>query len=237
MAYIIRDWDKNFERDRSRQWVNIRWVPVPNKQGAGYRKIMAQKNGAEIFGCWNAIVQQASICQPRGDLSKYTLTDLCLLTIIPEKILAVALKFLSQSLDWIIDTEINDKNVNECQKVAPDTGVASSILFSSIKTDLINSDSININTLLDARAAAFKVEIDVFKEYSETMRNEFLEYWTEPNKSKSRMRFEFEKTWDLKRRLNTWASRDKNFNNKKRFGRQEISNQELQEQMERVKLT
>lgn len=43
--------------------------------------------------------------------------------------------------------------------------------------------------------------------YGREMVREFFDYWTEPNKSKTKMRFELEKTWDLKRRLNTWDSR------------------------------
>lgn len=35
---------------------------------------------------------------------------------------------------------------------------------------------------------------------------EFFDYWKEPNKSKTKMRFEMEKTWDLKLRLNRWSS-------------------------------
>jgi len=42
--------------------------------------------------------------------------------------------------------------------------------------------------------------------YSPEIIKEFFEYWKEPNKSKSKMRFEMEKTWDLKLRLNRWAS-------------------------------
>lgn len=34
--------------------------------------------------------------------------------------------------------------------------------------------------------------------------DEFYEYWSEPNKSESKMRFELEKTWDLNRRLKRW---------------------------------
>lgn len=45
--------------------------------------------------------------------------------------------------------------------------------------------------------------------YGKEMVRAFFDYWTEPNKSKTKMRFELEKTWDLKRRLNTWATRDK----------------------------
>ena len=45
--------------------------------------------------------------------------------------------------------------------------------------------------------------------YGKEMVRAFFDYWTEPNKSNTKMRFELEKTWDLKRRLNTWATRDK----------------------------
>ena len=40
----------------------------------------------------------------------------------------------------------------------------------------------------------------------------FFDYWTEPNRSKTKMKFELERTWDVKRRLNTWSSRDKTKN-------------------------
>ena len=34
--------------------------------------------------------------------------------------------------------------------------------------------------------------------------HKFWYYWTEPNKSNTRLRFEMEKTWDTKKRLSTW---------------------------------
>lgn len=61
-------------------------------------------------------------------------------------------------------------------------------------------------------SASFEVEINSYIEYPEEMRKKFISYWTEPNKSKTKLRFQLEKTWDTKRRLETWASRDKNFN-------------------------
>jgi len=47
---------------------------------------------------------------------------------------------------------------------------------------------------------------------------DFVPYWTEPNKSKTKMRFELEKTWDTKRRLQTWIRNDKKFNPKETVG-------------------
>ncbi|WP_444351139.1 hypothetical protein [Phocaeicola plebeius] len=37
----------------------------------------------------------------------------------------------------------------------------------------------------------------------------FFDYWSELNKSETKMRYELEKTWELPRRLATWASREK----------------------------
>jgi len=37
----------------------------------------------------------------------------------------------------------------------------------------------------------------------------FYDYWSELNPPKTKMRFELEKTWELKKRLATWVSRDK----------------------------
>ena len=42
--------------------------------------------------------------------------------------------------------------------------------------------------------------------------NEFLSYWTEPNRSGTKMRFELQKTWETKRRLLTWQKNTKKFN-------------------------
>lgn len=49
--------------------------------------------------------------------------------------------------------------------------------------------------------------------YGRSMIRQFFDYWSEPNKSGSRMRFEQEKTWDLNRRLCRW------FNNNKQYER------------------
>ena len=53
--------------------------------------------------------------------------------------------------------------------------------------------------------------------YDKEMLREFYDYWSEPNKSHSKMRWEQERTWDLKRRLARWANNDKkrNYGNNK----------------------
>lgn len=132
MKIKIRNWDDNFEADRSRQWKSLKWVPIPNKQGLGYKKIMREKNGAEIFGCWIALVEQGSLCSPRGDLSKYSIEDLSEMTIIPINILNKAIEFIIQHLDWIEVVENLDIYVNDLDINVNEHGVVSSILSNSI---------------------------------------------------------------------------------------------------------
>ena len=50
--------------------------------------------------------------------------------------------------------------------------------------------------------------IPYLEKYPKNMVRAFFDYWSEPNKSKTKMRFELEKTWETSRRLGTWARRD-----------------------------
>lgn len=51
----------------------------------------------------------------------------------------------------------------------------------------------------------FKDELSQFADrYSKDMLNDFFEYWTEPNKSHTKMLFETKQTWDTSRRLSRW---------------------------------
>ena len=55
------------------------------------------------------------------------------------------------------------------------------------------------------RREAFKNALSSFlSKYQKEMLNDFYKYWTEHNQSKTKMRFELEKTWDLTLRLSNW---------------------------------
>ena len=45
--------------------------------------------------------------------------------------------------------------------------------------------------------------------YGDEMISEFCDYWTESNDQGKKLRFEFQKTWSLQRRLKTWSQRSK----------------------------
>lgn len=65
-----------------------------------------------------------------------------------------------------------------------------------------------ISLSISERKEAFKNELEQYREkYDANMLNDFFQYWTQPNKSKTKMQFEAEKFWDLKARLDAWKNR------------------------------
>ena len=69
---------------------------------------------------------------------------------------------------------------------------------------------------LDTVSNKFLIEVSAFKElYSVEMLEAFVDYWTEPNKSKTRLRYELQKTFDIARRLKTWSKNESKFRTKK----------------------
>ena len=72
------------------------------------------------------------------------------------------------------------------------------------------------NTIKDNikdKSALFKKQVFEFtNQFNIDLLNEFYNYWSEPNKSNTKMKFQMEKTWDLNRRLKRWAGND--FGNK-----------------------
>lgn len=57
----------------------------------------------------------------------------------------------------------------------------------------------------------YKELVPYVETYGKEMIRKFFDYWSETNKTKIRMRFETEKTWDLNLRLQNWARRNNDF--------------------------
>lgn len=87
--------------------------------------------------------------------------------------------------------------------------------YLSVSKDLAksasNSNGKGNGNSINKRKEIFKKEIALLVEFPADMRNEFIDYWTEPNKSKTKMRFEMQTTWDSKLRLKTWQRNNKEF--------------------------
>ena len=70
--------------------------------------------------------------------------------------------------------------------------------------------------LAAAKAATLKRKEDFYnslipyvERYGKDMIRAFFDYWSELNKSETKMRLDTEKTWELPRRLSVWANREK----------------------------
>ncbi len=70
-----------------------------------------------------------------------------------------------------------------------------------------------MKTPIKQREADFHNEVMsvALEKYPQSMLDSFVLYWTEPNKSNTKMRFEGEKFFHIGRRLGTWAKNDRNW--------------------------
>ena len=69
-------------------------------------------------------------------------------------------------------------------------------------------ERINKNTL--SKSEKFKAEVFSY-DYPKSMLESFYDYWSEPNKSKTKERWQLQPTFEISRRLKTWAKREKSF--------------------------
>ena len=78
-----------------------------------------------------------------------------------------------------------------------------------------NNKEIRItNNTISNRRNDFVFEVLTF-DYEESILNGFIDYWTEPNKSNTKMKFELNKTWKTALRLKTWAANQKKWDKPK----------------------
>lgn len=108
MLYSIRNWSEHYEKSQTKKVKHASWVPLPVKHdGKGFRRLMAMKNGAAIYGAWVLIVQVAAKCPTRGVLADgdgpLTAADLALKTGCPESVFSAALEVLSSpEVAWML---------------------------------------------------------------------------------------------------------------------------------------
>lgn len=82
---------------------------------------------------------------------------------------------------------------------------------SKVKESKVKESKVNIKEALLKSETDFKLSLNPFFDtYSKKMVDEFFEYWSEPNKSNTKLRYQLEKTWQIDRRLKRWASNDFN---------------------------
>lgn len=74
------------------------------------------------------------------------------------------------------------------------------------KKDDSNNTSVNsTSNNIYKRKDDFERKVQNLKNYDYITKMEFIDYWTEKNKSGTKMRWELEKTWDLNLRIKRWV--------------------------------
>lgn len=129
-----------------------------------------------------------------------------------------------KSLKFLTEKNLIIKNVNTINGVSFNRykislGVVKNLnrgsketLLGGSKETLLNNTTINnTNNNIEKRKLKFAETIKPFVDkYGKENCNNFFKYWTEPNKSNTKLLFELQKTWDTKRRLERWCKNDFN---------------------------
>ena len=107
ILYRIRDWDRHFENNRTRELKHLEWVPIPNRHdGDGYTELMSQGPAAIAYlGAFLLIVEVASKCEPRGTLLRdgarpHNSTTLARVTLSDAEIMSAAMPILC-TIGWL----------------------------------------------------------------------------------------------------------------------------------------
>jgi hypothetical protein len=88
-------------------------------------------------------------------------------------------------------------------------------LSSTNFTSINKNKEIRINNKdISIRRLKFINDVSLF-DYDKSILDDFTDYWTEPNKSKTKMKFELCQTWDLNLRLKNWCRNQKKWNKPK----------------------
>lgn len=87
------------------------------------------------------------------------------------------------------------------------------IFINKLKRSTRGERKVKVVNNIEERKVAFGMTLQAFeKTYGRAMLLDFYHYWTEPNKSNTKMRFELQRTWSLEGRLRTWSNN--NYGNK-----------------------
>ena len=92
------------------------------------------------------------------------------------------------------------KNANASERIKSDAIYADKDKVKDKVKDINNND-------IEERKLKFARTLEPFLyKYGKEMIRKFYDYWVEPNKSNTKFKQELQKTWDVKRRLESWSS-------------------------------
>ena len=122
-------------------------------------------------------------------------------------------------------TEHNETNGTVSVSVSDNVSVDNNSVILKEKSNTIVLDK--KKKIEDAQKKFYNSLVPYVSIYGKEMIRAFYDYWTEPNKSKTKIRFQMERTWDLERRLARWEKNNKSNNNN--YGRAKTNTEKFYE--------
>lgn len=131
-----------------------------------------------------------------------------------------------EEIEYIVEYLVPDvrNSISDGKNQVSDTGSTQSKVKVKRKKNKENSTTVEKKKTKDKDAAkaatlsrkeAFYQSLIPFVGlYPKKMIRAFFDYWSEQNKSGTKMRFELEKTWELSRRLKTWEKKEYQYGNR-----------------------
>ena len=90
----------------------------------------------------------------------------------------------------------------------------------AVKKSKVKENKVNKVKDINKRYDDFEVDVKNYQSlFDKESIVEFISYWTEPNKSNTKMKFEMQPTWDTKRRIGRWVDNDFSSNKSNGMGK------------------
>lgn len=131
-----------------------------------------------------------------------------------------------EEIEYIVEYLVPDvrNSISDGKNQVSDTGSTQSKVKVKRKKNKENSTTVEKKkpkdkdaakaATLSRKEAFYQSLIPFVGSYPKEMIRAFFDYWSEQNKSGTKMRFELEKTWELSRRLRTWEKKEYQYGNK-----------------------
>ena len=120
-------------------------------------------------------------------------------------------KKVSKRVSKKVSNEVS-KNSSRNNNVRGDNIIKTKTKTKETTSDEVVKKDAAIAATLSRKERFYESLVPFVEKYGAAMIREFFDYWSEMNKSQTKMRFEQQPTWETSLRLVTWAKRDNNFN-------------------------
>ena len=119
---------------------------------------------------------------------------------------------VTNEIRWGSQTSAKSANADNCRQMSANVGKIG-LNKNKNKNEKVDNAA-HAATIEQRKQAFYELLLPYREQYDASLLERFFSYWTEANKSNTKLRFELERTFEVGKRLARWASNDNNFNNR-----------------------